>query len=91
MTDGSVTPCTEHDSSLNIQGNSRRSRKHWKRVDTYHKKCAAHLDSILPCTWEGQVRKPLTSEVKPDKDVPDSELNTFSTALVHMNNVCIVM
>ena len=43
------------------QPTSRRSRKHWERVNAYKAKRQTELNNLLPETWDGQVHKSIES------------------------------
>lgn len=69
MPDETVPSCVS--TSATVQPtvfSSRRSRRHWERVAATHANQQAQLDSILPETWEGQVRKPIETIMPEQSD-----------------------
>ena len=57
---------------------SRRSRRHWERVAATHANQQAQLDSILPETWEGQVRKSIET-IMPEQSDETTRSTTHDT------------
>lgn len=60
---------------------SRRSRRHWKRVDAIKEDKANAAANILSYTWEGQVTKPVDA-----LNVPYNDATTMKTTNNVMNN-----
>ena len=68
---------------------SRRSRRHWKRIDKIKEEEANAAASILSCTWEGQVTKPVDALNAPYNNVLTSitKNNCTSDAPSQANDV----
>ena len=45
-----LTKCVRRNTSQ-----ARRSRRHWNRVSQWHAQQKEYEESVLPCTWRGQV------------------------------------